>query len=131
MKFLTLAVLASAISTATAYPITADDVKCRSGPGTSFAVKKTYKKGTDVDISCQTEGTDIFGNSIWDKTQDGCYVSDYYVKTGSDGYVTDKCEGSGCSPPKSNSATVDLIAEFEGFVSTICKFFNQTVVYRV
>jgi uncharacterized protein YraI len=127
MKFLTLAVLASAISTATAYPITADDVKCRSGPGTSFAVKKTYKKDTNVDISCQTEGTDIFGNSIWDKTQDGCYVSDYYVKTGSDGYVTDKCEGGGCSPPKSNSATVDLIAEFEGFVSTICKLSNSVM----
>jgi surface antigen len=78
-----------------AYPVTGDTLNCRSGPGTSYAVKKTYKKGADIKISCQTEGTDVNGNSIWDKTQDGCYVADYYVKTGTNGYVTDKCGSSG------------------------------------
>lgn len=121
MKTSIISLIALAVSAATAYPITGDDVKCRSGPGTTYAVKKTFKKGTDIDITCQTEGTNIFGNSIWDMTNDGCYVSDYYVKTGSNGYVTVKCQGSGCSPPKSNKATVDFIAGFESFVSTICK----------
>ncbi|CAG7987135.1 unnamed protein product [Penicillium olsonii] len=83
------------ITAAGAYPITGDDVNCRSGPGTSYASVKTYKKGQDVKISCQTPGTEIFGNSIWDKTSDNCYVSDYYVKTGSSGYVTTKCGSSG------------------------------------
>ena len=77
------------------YPITADDVKCRSGPGTSYSIKKTYAKGTDVQITCQTEGTNIFGNSIWDKTTDGCYVSDYYIRTGVNDYVTGRCGSSG------------------------------------
>lgn len=121
MKSFVLSLFALVASVIVAYPISGDDVKCRSGPGTTFAVKKAYEKGTEVQISCQTEGTNIFGNSIWDKTQDGCYVSDYYVKTGTDGYVTDKCGSNGCNPPKSNEATVELIASFEGFVSTICK----------
>lgn len=87
--------LTAAVTTVSAYPITGDDVNCRSGPGTSYASVKTYKRGQDVKISCQTPGTEVFGNSIWDKTSDNCYVSDYYVKTGSSGYVTTKCGSSG------------------------------------
>ncbi|CAG8239544.1 unnamed protein product [Penicillium olsonii] len=78
-----------------AYPITGDGVKCRSGPGTSHSIVKSYEKGADVSITCQTDGTDIFGNNIWDKTADGCYVSDYYIKTGSSSYVTKKCNDNG------------------------------------
>ena len=124
MKFTALAVLASAVAPAiaTTYPITGDSVNCRSGPGTSYAVKKTYAKGHAVTISCQTAGTTVEGNSIWDKTSDGCYVADYYVKTGVSGYVTGKCGSTTtCVAPKSNQATVDLIAEFEGFVNHVCK----------
>ncbi len=122
MKFTVLAVLASAVAPAIAtYPITGDTVNCRSGPGTSYAVKKTYAKGAGVTISCQTAGTTVEGNSIWDKTSDGCYVADYYVKTGVNGYVTGKCGSTTtCVAPKSNQATVDLIAEFEGFVNHVC-----------
>lgn len=82
-------------TSAFAYPITGTTVNCRSGPGTSYAVKKTYKKGDAVTITCQKEGPVISGNSIWDKTSDGCYVADYYVKTGSNGYVKPKCDGGG------------------------------------
>jgi hypothetical protein len=121
MQLLALAALASALAPASAYLITGDTVNCRTGPGTNYGVKKTYSKGTDVKITCQTSGTNVEGNSIWDKTSDGCYVADYYVKTGSNGYVTDKCGGtSTCVVPKSNQATVDLIAEFEGFVDHVC-----------
>ncbi|EGS23731.1 uncharacterized protein CTHT_0004320 [Thermochaetoides thermophila DSM 1495] len=84
------------------YKITGNNVNCRSGPGTSYSVKKTYAKGTDVKITCQTTGTNINGNNIWDKTSDGCYVSDYYVKTGTNGYVTTKCSSSGSG----NSASI-------------------------
>jgi surface antigen len=95
MQLITIAAygLAVAASLASAYPSKADGLHCRSGPGTSYSSKKTYKKGADVKITCQTEGTTIFGNSIWDKTSDGCYVADYYIKTGKDGYVTTKCPG--------------------------------------
>ena len=81
--------------TLAAYPITGDNVNCRSGPGTSYSVTKTYAKGHEVTISCQTSGTDVSGDSIWDKTSDGCYVADHYVKTGTDGYVTSKCSSGG------------------------------------
>ena len=92
LKAIAVAVVVPLVS---AYPITADDVKCRSGPGTSYGISKAYNTGTDVTIDCQTTGEDIFGNNIWDKTSDGCYVSDYYVKTGSDEMVEDKCDSDG------------------------------------
>ncbi|AEO62023.1 hypothetical protein MYCTH_2085328 [Thermothelomyces thermophilus ATCC 42464] len=98
MKFALFAALfeAVAVTVTSAYPVTANGgLSCRSGPGTSYAVKKTYKKGFDVKISCQTTGTSVNGNNIWDKTQDGCYVADYYVKTGKNGFVTSKCPASG------------------------------------
>ena len=126
MKFFTLAALAPLLVApiTSAYPITGDNVNCRDGPGTSFKSLKTYAKGTDVALVCQTEGTSISGNTIWDKTSDGCYVADYYVKTGSNGYVTDKCTDVPvpCGAPKSNAATVDLIASFEGFRANICEY---------
>lgn len=137
MKVSHLASAALACSCANAYAITGDGVNCRSGPGTSFAVHKSYSKGNDVSITCQSEGTNVNGDSLWDKTGDGCYVADYYVKTGTSGYVKDKCSG-GSSPPsppstggsggecsgggvKSNKATVDLIAEFEGWRASVCE----------
>lgn len=122
MKLALLAATALAYSSASAYTITGTTVNCRSGPGTSYAVVKTYSKGHDVSITCQTPGTNIDGDAIWDKTSDNCYVTDYYVYTGSDGYVTAKCSGGSgsCSAPRSNAATVNLIAQFEGFVDHVC-----------
>jgi uncharacterized protein YraI len=128
MRFTTFTFVTISGTVASAYPITGSTVNCRSGPGTSFAVKRTYNEGDDVKIDCQTEGTNVNGNSIWDKTSDGCYVTDYYVKTGTNGYVTDKCEGGVCAAPDSNQATVDLIAEFEGFVPNICTYDNTLLV---
>jgi uncharacterized protein YraI len=127
MNRLAVVILACSALSVNAYSISGDDVNCRSGPGTSYSVKRQYAKGHDVKLSCQTEGESINGNKIWDKTTDGFYVSDYYVKTGVNGYVTSKCSSSGggssgsCSAPKSNKATVDLIAEFEGFRASVCK----------
>lgn len=99
------AALLQAASFVSAYPIKADGVRCRSGPSTSFAVKKTYAKGKDVKVSCQTTGESINGNNIWDKTQDGCYVADYYVKTGKDGFVTKKCNAADVPKPPKPPAT--------------------------
>lgn len=108
-----------AIASSSAFLITDEGVRCRSGPTTSHAIQRQFIKGTDVTIACQTEGTNIEGNTLWDKTTLGCYVSDYYVATGSSGYVPSKCRS--CRPPKSNAATVNLIASFEGFRSDVCE----------
>ena len=96
--FTTLVLAFSSLASAASYPITGSTVNCRSGPGTSYSVKKSYSKGTKVTISCQTSGTSVNGNNIWDKTGDGCYVADYYVKTGTNGYVTKKCSSGGSNP---------------------------------
>ncbi|ORX69391.1 CHAP-domain-containing protein [Linderina pennispora] len=96
MKFTAAATLliATISPLVSAYPIyKADVVNCRSSPGTSGEVVKTYAKDTEVEISCQISGDTVKGNALWDKTQDGCYVSDYYIKTGSSGYVSGRCSG--------------------------------------
>ncbi|KAJ5683101.1 NlpC/P60-like cell-wall peptidase [Penicillium macrosclerotiorum] len=108
-------------TTVSAYPITGDTVNCRSGPGTSYSVVKTYKKSDNVSITCQASGTNIYGDSLWDKTSDGCYVADYYVKTGSTNYVTKKCDDSGSgsgsgggSSSGSGSSIVDAAEKEKG-----------------
>ncbi|ORX69387.1 family 24 glycoside hydrolase [Linderina pennispora] len=116
------------------YTINGDSVNCRSGPGTSNGVVRTYSRGDDVTLSCQTEGETVKGDSLWGKTQDGCYVADYYVQTGTSSYVVGKCGASGGDSGDSgnsgssgntggsgfckalNAASISLIKEFEGFV---------------
>lgn len=85
--------LVAAVPIVSAYPVKASSLNCRSGPGTNHKVVKSYKKGTDLKITCQTTGTSVGGNKLWDRTSDGCYVADYYVKTGTNGYVAPKCGG--------------------------------------
>ncbi|KAK3896787.1 hypothetical protein C8A05DRAFT_39664 [Staphylotrichum tortipilum] len=85
--------LVAAVPMVSAYPVKADTLNCRSGPGTSYKVVKTYKKGADVKITCQTPGPSVNGDTLWDKTSDGCYVADYYIKTGTSSYVAPKCGG--------------------------------------
>jgi hypothetical protein len=61
----------------------------RSGPSLSAGVVKTdmYKAGQRITILCQTSGGAAYGSNIWDKTREGVYVADAYVKTGQDGFV--------------------------------------------
>jgi surface antigen len=95
-----LSLLASSIGLVAAapYPLThTDSLHCRSKPSTSSSIVKTYTGSADIKLTCQTYGDDINGNNIWDKTKDGCYVADYYVKTGKNGFVTSQCPGT--KPP--------------------------------
>ncbi|CDM36872.1 hypothetical protein DTO013E5_2979 [Penicillium roqueforti] len=122
MRFTNLALtLAAAFSVANAYAITASVANCRTGPSTSNAVVTTYKKGADVKITCQTYGENIQGNSIWDKTSDGCYVADYYVKTGSNSMVTKDCNGgssgTGSSSYKGKISRKEIISRGQFWVS--------------
>lgn len=67
----------------------------RSGPGTSYPVVDVLDEGASVAILCQTPGTTVTGpygtTNIWDCIASGKYVSDAYVKTGSDGYIRPRC----------------------------------------
>ncbi|MFD9301923.1 peptidase [Streptomyces sp. NPDC060048] len=70
-------------------------VNVRSGPGTNFSVEKVLPYGASVTIRCQTPGEWVSGpygtTDIWDCIGNGLFVSDAYVRTGSDGYVANHC----------------------------------------
>lgn len=124
MHFTNLAVaFAAAFSMANAYAISGDGVNCRTGPSTNDAVVTTYARGHDVTLTCQTHGEEIKGSTIWDKTSDGCYVTDYYVKTGSSGMVTKDCSGGssggggGSSSYEGKISRKEIISRGEFWVS--------------
>lgn len=80
----------------TTYPLAPGyAVNVRSGPGTSYSVVRVLPEGSHVSIFCQRPGSSVSGpygtTSIWDNIASGEYVSDAYVKTGSDGYVAPHC----------------------------------------
>ncbi|MCG0290755.1 SH3 domain-containing protein [Streptomyces sp. PSAA01] len=70
-------------------------VNVRSGPGTNHRVIKVLPYNTRVPIRCQRHGEKVSGpygtTDIWDSIAPGQYVSDAYVRTGSDGFVTVPC----------------------------------------
>ncbi|NBM19732.1 SH3 domain-containing protein [Streptomyces sp. GC420] len=70
-------------------------VNVRSGPGTGYSIVKVLAEGSWVPIYCQTPGQTITGpygtTNIWDNIASGQFVSDAYVKTGSDGYIAPRC----------------------------------------
>ncbi|MET7439487.1 SH3 domain-containing protein [Streptomyces sp. NPDC004082] len=80
----------------TYYPIApGTTVNVRSGPGTSYRIVRVLPEGSRVAIFCQRPGETISGpygtTNIWDNIASGEYVSDAYVRTGSDGYVAPRC----------------------------------------
>ncbi|MFF8628746.1 SH3 domain-containing protein [Streptomyces werraensis] len=89
-------VTATAAALATSYPVAPGyRLNVRSGPGTGYAVVRVLSEGAQVRINCQTPGTWVTGpygtSNIWDNIGNGQYVSDAYIRTGSDGYVAPRC----------------------------------------
>ncbi|MER5963692.1 SH3 domain-containing protein [Streptomyces sp. NPDC002057] len=70
-------------------------VNVRSGPSTQYPLVRALPLGATVAISCQKNGEWISGpygtTRIWDNIAPGEYISDAYVRTGSDGYVAPRC----------------------------------------
>ncbi|WUH78856.1 SH3 domain-containing protein [Streptomyces sp. NBC_00435] len=48
-----------------------DKLQIRTGPGTQYGKAGTIKHGTEVQVMCKTNGTEIEGNSLWYKLADG------------------------------------------------------------
>ena len=53
----------------------------RSAPSTSATLTGSLPNGALINIVCQTTGSVVNGSSIWDKLDNGFYVSDYYTST--------------------------------------------------
>ncbi|MFE9443711.1 SH3 domain-containing protein [Streptomyces sp. NPDC006602] len=91
------AVTTAAATTALQYYSVAPGVRLnvRNGPGTNYAIVRILAEGAKVPIFCQSPGTTITGpygtSNIWDNIDNGQYVSDAYVNTGSDGYIRPRC----------------------------------------
>ncbi|MEU6348732.1 SH3 domain-containing protein [Streptomyces sp. NPDC047072] len=87
---------AAVAATIQTYPVAPGvRLNVRSGPGTNYTIVRVLPEGSRVPIFCQTPGTAVTGpygtSRIWDNIDDGEYVSDAYVLTGSDGYVASRC----------------------------------------
>ncbi|SFA92065.1 SH3 domain-containing protein [Amycolatopsis marina] len=86
-----------------------DPLNVRRAPTTSSTVVGTVNNGTEVSIDCQTQGTRVSGRlgttSLWDYVPSlNGYVSDAYVRTGSDGQVAPSCGvGTGSAQCSSGS----------------------------
>lgn len=83
-------------ATVATYPIAPGyRVNVRSGPGTHYSIVRTLPYNFKVPIYCQKPGQSVSGpygtSNIWDNIANGEYISDAYVKTGTDGYVAPRC----------------------------------------
>ncbi|MFF3163410.1 SH3 domain-containing protein [Streptomyces sp. NPDC003273] len=86
----------TAEATVRTYPVAPGvRLNVRSGPGTGYGIVRVLPEGASVPIFCQTPGTTVTGpygtSKIWDNINNGEFVSDAYVHTGSDGYVASRC----------------------------------------
>ncbi|MEV7993659.1 SH3 domain-containing protein [Streptomyces sp. NPDC086077] len=87
---------ATAVPRVRAYPVAPGvRLNVRSGPGTDYRIVRVLPEGTTVPIYCQRPGDSVTGpygtSNLWDCIANSQYVSDAYVKTGSDGYVAPRC----------------------------------------
>ncbi|MDQ3034068.1 MAG: peptidoglycan DD-metalloendopeptidase family protein [Myxococcota bacterium] len=78
----------------------------RSGPGASHGSIGSIREGTRVRIGCQTTGTSVGGNTVWDYLPDHRgYVADYYMNTGYSSWITDLAR---CGTEPTTGACADL-----------------------
>ncbi|MFF2185799.1 hypothetical protein [Streptomyces sp. NPDC058155] len=70
-------------------------VNVRSGPGTHYRLVRVLPYDARVPVNCQKPGESVSGpygtSKLWDNIANGEFVSDAYVRTGSDGYVAPRC----------------------------------------
>lgn len=53
----------------------------RSAPSPSAPAAGTYPEGAQLPVTCQIGGDAVYGDSVWDRLQDGNYVADVYTTT--------------------------------------------------
>ncbi|MEU6057214.1 SH3 domain-containing protein [Streptomyces sp. NPDC047097] len=78
------------------YPVAPNcRLNVRSGPGTQYSLVRVLPEGSSVPINCQRPGQTVAGpygtSNLWDNIANGEWVADAYVRTGSDGYVAERC----------------------------------------
>lgn len=56
-------------------------LNARTGPSTAYPVSRTYAAGAALPVMCQGRGQTVGTSGVWDRLNNGLWVSDYYVST--------------------------------------------------
>jgi uncharacterized protein YraI len=63
------------------FQVTIPTLNKRTGPGPRYAISGTVPAGALGWVTCQRDGSKVGTTSVWDKLDDGNYVSDFYLAT--------------------------------------------------
>jgi uncharacterized protein YraI len=63
------------------FQVTIPTLNKRTGPGSSYAISGTLPGGALGWVTCQRSGSRVGTTSVWDRLDDGKYVSDFYLAT--------------------------------------------------
>jgi hypothetical protein len=63
------------------FQVTIPTLNKRTGPGSSYAISGTLPGGAVGWVTCQRSGSRVGTTSVWDRLDDGKYVSDFYLAT--------------------------------------------------
>ncbi len=63
------------------FQVTIPTLNKRTGPGASYAISGTLPAGALGWVTCQRSGSKVGTTSVWDKLDDGTYVTDFYLAT--------------------------------------------------
>ncbi|HEX8510542.1 MAG TPA: lysozyme [Propionibacteriaceae bacterium] len=91
-----------------------------------------YRRGSTVEVVCQAYGGATYeGHYLWDRTVDGLWVPDHYVKTGTSGRASGlpRCDADSAGGESTrrlrpadlqfSNKGAEFIAAYEGFRSTV------------
>jgi uncharacterized protein YraI len=63
------------------FQVTIPTLNKRTGPGSSYTISGTLPGGALGWVTCQRSGSRVGTTSVWDRLDDGTYVSDLYLAT--------------------------------------------------
>ena len=63
------------------FQVTIPALNKRTGPGASYAISGTLRGGALAWVTCQRSGSKVGTTSVWDRLDDGTYVSDLHLAT--------------------------------------------------
>lgn len=94
------------------YYTTGDALTMREAASTTSAPHGTLPKGSAIDIVCQVQGgTNVNGNTDWDKLTNGYWVADYWTNTPTFNGANFPAPGTyDCNRPSTTGATPQMQA---------------------
>ena len=63
------------------FQVTVPTLNRRTGPGPRYSISGTMSNGALGWVTCQRSCSKVGTTSVWDKLDDGTYVTDFYLAT--------------------------------------------------